>query len=222
MEIPKADWSNYIKKLSEIDTKAAKLMQEWVDINGYDNVEGLIAYANGLTQKYGEAAAALACTMYDAISLASGVLVEDAVPAAVFPESYVAKAVQAKLAESPIEIPPLIGRMVKQAGADTVLQNAQRDGAQFAWIPSGDTCSFCITLASRGWQYASKKAIKGGHAEHIHSNCNCTYAIRFDSKSGVAGYDPQKYKDMYYGADGSTPQERINSMRREQYAAKQK
>lgn len=65
----------------------------------------------------------------------------------------------------------------------------------------------------------SKKALKNGHAEHIHPNCDCTYAVRFDGKSNVEGYDPEKYLDMYYEADGSTPQERINAMRRMQYAA---
>ena len=63
----------------------------------------------------------------------------------------------------------------------------------------------------------SKKALKNGHAEHIHSNCDCTYAVRFDGKSGVAGYDPKKYEDMYYGADGDTPQDRINAIRRMKY-----
>ena len=75
-----------------------------------------------------------------------------------------------------------------------------------------------ITLASRGWQRVSRDAIKGGHAEHIHSNWDCTYAIRFDGKGGVAGYDPEKYLRMYEGAEGDTPREKINAMRRENYA----
>lgn len=57
-----------------------------------------------------------------------------------------------------------------------------------------------------------------GHAEHIHSNCDCEYAVRFDERSGVAGYNPEKYAEMYYAADGNNPTERINAMRREQYA----
>ena len=104
------------------------------------------------------------------------------------------------------------------AGADTTLKNALRDGAQFAWIPSGETCAFCLTLASNGWQYASKKAIKGGHAEHIHSNCDCQYCISFNGKTDVAGYNPDKYYDMYHGAEGRTPKDKINAMRREAYA----
>lgn len=63
----------------------------------------------------------------------------------------------------------------------------------------------------------SKNALKNGHAEHIHANCDCTYSVRFDGKSGVKGYDPQKYRDMYYGAEGDTPKERINSLRRMHY-----
>ena len=69
----------------------------------------------------------------------------------------------AKTSRNPEEMGGAVGRLVKQAGADTTPQNALRVGAEFAWVPSGDTCAFCITLASRGWQRASRKAVKGGH-----------------------------------------------------------
>lgn len=218
MEIPRSNWLAYVSKLSAINKKAADLMQAWIDKNGYDSIDDLVAYARGLTQKYGEAASALACLMYDEIAAASMALVPPAVPAEVFDGYYVESAIIGKLQEAKTEIPALVGRMVKQAGADTTLQNAQRDGASFAWIPNGDTCAFCITLASRGWQRQSKKALKNGHAEHIHSNCDCEYAIRFNGRGGVAGYDPQKYADMYYSADGNTPEQKINAMRRRFYA----
>ena len=110
-----------------------------------------------------------------------------------------------------------VGRLVKRVGADTMLKNAERDHAQFAWIPMGDTCAFCMTLASRGWQYMSKDAMKHGHAEHIHANCDCQYAIRFDESSTVEGYDPDRYREMYDNAEGGTPQEKINTMRRVKY-----
>ena len=220
MEIPRKAWQNYISKLSKINKKAAQIMTDWINANGYDSIENMIAVANGLTQKYGEASAALACEMYDSIAAASGVAVPPAIPAEVMPEEYVAQAVRKTVDQAPTTVPNVVGRMVKQAGADTMLQNARRDGAQFAWIPSGDTCAFCITLASRGWQYMSRNALKNGHAEHIHSNCDCEYAIRFSEKDDVAGYDPQKYEEMYRNADGNTPQEKINAMRRS-FAEKQ-
>lgn len=157
MEVPRKAWQTYIAKLSKINKKAAQIMTEWIDVNGYDSIEDMIAVANGLTQKYGEAAAALACEMYDSIAAASGVAVPPAIPAEVMPEEYVAATVRKVYDKAPTTIPNVIERIVKQAGADTTLQNAQRDGAQFAWIPNGDTCAFCITLASRGWRYMSKR-----------------------------------------------------------------
>lgn len=68
-------------------------------------------------------------------------------------------------------------------------------------------------LASNGWQRASKKALKGDHAQHIHAHCDCEYVIRFDSSTTVAGYDPDKYLEQYYAYGGD-----INAMRRAQYA----
>ena len=214
------DWDAYIRRLSALNETAAEKMRDFVKKNGFGDMNALIDYAYALATKYGEGAAALSAAMYDAVAELSGKLFDPAIPAETASYQQVAKTVQgvAKVSQNPEEMGSAVGRLVKQAGADTTLRNALRDGAEFAWVPSGDTCAFCITLASRGWQRASKKAIKGGHAEHIHSNCDCTYAIRFDGKGGVAGYDPEKYLRMYEGAEGDTPREKINAMRRENYA----
>ena len=56
--------------------------------------------------------------------------------------------------------------------------------------------------------------MKGNHAQHIHANCDCTFAVRFDEKSS---YDPQKYAEIYYSAEGSSSTDKINSIRRELY-----
>ena len=151
--------------------------------------------------------------MYDALAAAEGVTVPPAEPAE--PASYreVAKMVNATKG-SPPQLQRGVSRLVKRAGADTTLQNAKRDGAEFAWIPHGDTCAFCLTLASRGWQRASANVLKGDHAEHIHANCNCEFAIRFSSGTNIAGYDPEKYLQQYRDAGGD-----INAMRRVNYAA---
>lgn len=116
--------------------------------------------------------------------------------------------------QNPANLPNGVSRLVKRAGADTTLKNAVRDGAEWAWVPHGDTCPFCITLASNGWQKASSKVLKGGHAEHIHANCDCEFAIRFDHNTTLAGYDPEKYLKQYRDAGGD-----INKMRRVNYAA---
>ncbi len=193
-------------------------MQAYVAAHGLDNMQEVVEYAQSLTDHYGEAVGSLACQMYEATAAAQGVTVPTAEMADLPDYGDVAKAVYGAKKTSEGEIAKAIGRLVKMVGADTTLKNAERDGAQFAWVPHGDTCAFCITLASRGWQYMSKNALRNGHAEHIHANCDCQYAVRFDSTSGVKGYDPDKYREMYDNAEGNTPQEKINSMRRENYA----
>lgn len=230
MQITRKTWNNYIKLLRNINDKAADELERWISKNfassmistDYRDSDGnnVIDMAFAISQQYGDAAAAVSAQMYDAIAEASGHLVPPAEMAANPSYGEVAKTVQGvlKTSQNAREVSGAVSRLVKRTGADTTLRNAARDGAQFAWVPSGDTCPFCLMLASNGWQYMSKKALKNGHAEHIHSNCDCTYAIRFDQNTQVAGYDPDVYRDMYYSADGNTPKERLNSMRRAQYA----
>ena len=219
MTISERDWNNYIQRLAKLDKRAGDAMAEYIAKYGTEDTEGLIVYANALVTKYGEGSAELAAQMYDEMAQAAGVNVSPAEPAEPPSMTEVAKAVYSTLS-SPPSMKDAVSRMVKQAGADTTLKNALRDGAEFAWVPGGTGCAFCLTLASRGWQKASKKAIKGGHAQHIHANCKCNYAIRFDSRTNVAGYDPDKYLQMYENAEGDTPDEKINAMRRAQYQEK--
>lgn len=213
-------WLRYIRRLDALNNAAAAQMRKWVQRNGFGDMDALIAYAYGLATKYGEGAAALAAEMYDAIAALQRAFVEPAEPAATADYPTVARTMQGivDVSENVETVSAGVGRLVKQAGADTTLQNAARDGAQFAWVPMGDTCAFCITLASRGWQPASKKALKNAHAEHIHSNCNCTYAVRFRDDVDVRGYEPERYLAMYEGAGGGSSKDRINALRRQFYA----
>ncbi len=215
--------------LARLNQRAGQLMADYIAAHGTRDTDALIAYAHALVTKYGEGSAELACQMYDALAAAARAGVPAAEPAE--PASYgeIARMVQATKA-SPPQMQRGVSRLVKRAGADTTLKNALRDGAEFAWIPQGDTCAFCLTLASRGWQKASQAAIKGGHAEHIHANCDCEYAIRFDGRSTVAGYDPEKYLKQYRDAGSDVNalrrvnyarnRERINAQKRAAYAAR--
>lgn len=230
--ISRAEWNRYIALLRKANEKAAMDIVTFMRnhlLHGSDAIETLteaqrkelIDYAYAIVQKYGEATAALSAEMYDAVAILEGRYVAPAEMAELASYGDVAKAVNGTLLQSGNleEIASAASRWVKMAGADTTMHNAIRDGAEFAWIPSGETCAFCLTLASRGWQRASKKALKNGHAEHIHSNCDCQYTVRFNERTTVEGYDPDAYLSMYQHADGRTPTERINSMRRAAYAA---
>lgn len=218
MQISKQTWRAYTQKLAKVNAKAAKQMEQYVNAHGMNDIDAVIEYAYGLSGKYGEAAAELACQMYDAVAAAQGATVSAAEPAKTASYAEVENAIK-KMKNNVDVVSSAVGRMVKQAGADTILKNAMRDGAEFAWIPSGDACAFCTTLGSRGWQRASKKTIKGDHAGHIHNNCQCEFAIRFDGQSNVEGYDPDALYNEYINADNGKPKDKINAMRRKQYAA---
>nr|DAO42421.1 MAG TPA: minor capsid protein 2 [Caudoviricetes sp.] len=215
MQITANAWNEYITRLSRLNRKAGQLMREYIGSHGTENTADLIAYAYGLVTKYGEGSAELACQMYDALAEAANAGVPAAEPAVPADYGEVARMVNATKSQNPANLPNGVSRLVKRAGADTTLKNAVRDGAEWAWVPHGDTCPFCITLASNGWQKASSKVLKGGHAEHIHANCDCEFAIRFDHSTTVAGYDPEKYLKQYRDAGGD-----INKMRRIDYAAR--
>jgi hypothetical protein len=240
------EWVKYRDLLTKLSTQASEEFKNAVF--GADGMFGgvgleniprnqIIDLAYALVTKYGEASATLSAQMYDEIAELAKANVPPAVPAETASIDEVGKTVNGILKDTQNEdvLSNSIGRMVKQAAADTTLKNALRDGAQVAWIPHGDTCAFCITLASRGWENVSRKTLKNGHAEHIHSNCDCEYGVRFNENQNVEGYDPDKYLDMYYGDywmdkldgeaydefveshrfyEGYNSKENINSMRR--------
>ncbi len=203
-----------------MNRKAADRMTQYAAQNGTDDTDKLIAYAHALATRYGEAAAALACQMYDQTAAAAGAAVPPAEPADTATYGETAAAILGTLKQStlPQSVGNSTGRLVKQAASDTTLKNAKRDHAEFAWIPSGDGCSYCMMIASNGWRPASKATANGGHADHIHPNCQCEFAIRFSKDDGVAGYDPEKYKRIFDHADGDTWHEKIRSLDWERYA----
>lgn len=234
MYLSSKDWQAFINTLSKINEKAAKDMASFIYVDGFNDTDELIGAAYKLIDWYGTASGAYAAAMYDAIAALEKVSVP---PAEVAPNptySDVAKAVNGTLKQS-LNVEMLastVGRMVKQVGQDTLVQNGARDGAEFAWIPHGDTCAYCIGLAANGWVKISKRSMRKGHAEHIHSNCDCSYMVRHTSDTEVQGYNPDKYWNMLQNAADKQDLDEdidylryknmnpdvINALRRENYA----
>ena len=227
--IVQAAWDDYISRLSQLNQKAGQLMREYMDGHPEADTDALIRYAYALVTKYGEGSAELACQMYDALAEAQGVTLPAAEPAPTATYGEVTGMVKATQ-DSPPSLQQGVSRMVKQAGADTTAHNAIRDGAEWAWVPHGDACPFCRMLASNGWQRASKNLLKKGHAQHIHANCDCEFAVRFSRGFDVAGYDPEAYLRQYRDAgsdinnwrriDYAANRERINAQKRAAYAVR--
>ena len=253
MVITQKEWLSYINKLWKLNQGAAQKVINYVNKNGLGNREALIQYCNSVVETYGTGTAALSAAMYDATAAASGIAVPAAEMAPIASYGEVAKTVNGTLKTSSNvnELAGAVTRLVKKAGCDTTLQNAVRDsrsdnmyttgrkkygkkkntGAQFAWIPSGDSCAFCLALSANGWQWQTRGA-EAMHAEHIHSNCNCTYAVRFGYDGGVEGYDPDEIteqinadladQDMNPDVDdyrrGAFNSDVLNAIRRQNYA----
>ena len=223
MTISLKDWTRFTARLSAISKKAADELRVWVNRQGgLDAIDrqALIDYAFALATKYGEGSGALAAAWYDAVAEASGQFLPAAEVASTASYAETAKAVNGVLDVSLNEetLAGAVERLAKLPGLDTTLRNAARDRAEVAWIPMGETCAFCLVLASNGWRRASARMLRDGHARHVHANCNCTYAVRFDSNTAVAGYDPARYREIYDDAPGGSSSAKINAMRREFYA----
>lgn len=104
-------------------------------------------------------------------------------------------------------------------------------GIEIAWVPSGDTCAFCIALASRGWQPARYEKF-GDYAKHVHGKCDCELVFRTDSSMQIEGYDVDELRAIYYDRE-ILPEEyrdlpddeipwkvRVNAIRRAQYKSR--
>lgn len=216
-QIKSKSWRKYTDALRKLSDDASDELKRYI-LEGHAEQE-IVEYAYELIQKYGEASAELACLMYEALAEYSGVMVV-AEPAELATFSETAKAVRGTMirtTDAATIASASAGRFVKLASVDTMAKNAIRDGAEWAWIPQGDNCAFCTMLASRGWTKASDKAIKNGHAEHVHSNCDCTYCVRYSDDVSVEGYNPEALYDEYINA-GDTKWERLNGLRRQYYA----
>jgi len=225
--ITEKDWSTFVRRMAALSQKAADEIKRFIDnYGGYDATprDELLTFAYYVVKKYGEGAATLAALMYDAVAELEEVSVEPAEPADTATYDETAKALQgaAKFSKDPLVIAAAASRLVKMAGLDTTMRNAIRDGAQYAWVAYGDTCPYCLMLAAQGWQYASADTLEDGHARHVHGHCDCTFATRFKEGSGVRGYNPDRYKRIIYNADtgvkNPTVKDRINAVRREEYA----
>ena len=94
---------------------------------------------------------------------------------------------------------------VGRAANKTTIHNAERDyskGVRYARVPTGkETCGFCLMLASRGFDYTSRKAAgdMGFAFNRFHDRCDCR-VVAGDDFTTVEGYDPDWLYDVYLDA----------------------
>lgn len=165
------------------------------------------------TQQFGDAAAAIACSAYDVTMEELGIAVQ---PSAVHnPVSVdvagrqvdylmrgLTPATFDKFAQGLAE---RAYESVGRAANKTIIRNAERDyskGVRYARVPTGkETCGFCLMLASRGFDYTSRKAAgdMGFASNRFHDRCDCR-VVAGDELTTVEGYDPDWLYDVYLDA----------------------
>lgn len=112
------------------------------------------------------------------------------------------------------ELGNVVQMQVKNVARDTVVgnmdieyRNAIRRGdgkstkkMTYARVPVGDTCAFCMLLASRGYVYGSEYAAgKRGSGNEFHDGCDCE-VVPFSGPGSIKGYDYKQYEDKYLSA----------------------
>ena len=226
-KVSRRSWDRYSARQAAQRQAASDDMVKYVTENARAlRKAALVTAGTRLAMKHGRSAAALACVWYEQVARKSAAKVDKAVPVVSANKGRIAALVESaapKLEAGDLDgfakaCGDAVASEVKRSATRTMTANARRDGVQFAWVPNGaETCAFCITLASNGWQYASEAVMNGMHEEHIHPNCECEFAIRFSGDGGVDGYDPDEYWQTYKDAEGRSSKDKINSIRRDLY-----
>lgn len=164
-------------------------------------------------QTFGDRAATIACSAYDVTMEELGISVQ---PSAVYnPVSvnstgrqvdYLMRQLTPDTFDSFAQ--KLAARAYENVGRaanKTTIRNAERDfskGVRYARVPTGkETCGFCLMLASRGFDYTSRKAAgdMGFGFNRFHDRCDCR-VVAGDDFTTVEGYDPDWLYDVYLDA----------------------
>lgn len=208
--------------------EAKRLLEEFFDQLPWDeDEEGCLALleqaAVELVDSYGTADASLSAAFYDETMAMQGANVPPAELAEVDPLSVMGDVREAFEKAKSLETArsmsaSAVSGHVKRAGVETMRDNAVRDHAMWAWVCIGDSCPFCRTLGSNGWQEASRSILAGRHATHIHDNCDCQFVVKKPGeKLEVEGYDPDALRAEYENAGSGSAKDHINTMRRADY-----
>lgn len=210
MEIPRSYLENYSKSLNTVSELSRKKLVDALQMVDYtapvaDVREAVIAIMEPACGASAEMSARLASDFYDGLRQQFGISSEFASePHSGRNPEATAGAVRAFVQDivdgKPVDefIAKCASRLdyeSKVAANECVAWNARRDPSRPRWarVPvGGETCEFCIMLASRGFVYHTADT-----ASHAHANCDCRVVPSWDKSPSVQGYKPDKYFDEW-------------------------
>ncbi|WP_303249715.1 hypothetical protein [uncultured Slackia sp.] len=192
--------------VADAKEKVSRLLEsiEWRPDNIAECREALLDALFSTMPAYIDAAAQAGADFYDAVRVrevgeAAGALAIGGFDPEAF-EGAVRAFVQDMVDGKPVElfngkVVDRVDRDIRRSANMSVSENARRDQLKpkYARVPSGgETCEFCIMLASRGAVYGTEEA-----ASHAHPGCDCRVVPSFGDGSEIEGYDPDEYYELW-------------------------
>ena len=174
----------------------------------------VIDVAVGVAQKYSMLGSELGAQWYDLCSQLAGLDVNPAElstsnletldsRANAFAETVDAAATEPLQAAFNNFLQNEINNSIRLTGSANLWRDYERGLTPGKWarVPVGDTCAWCLMLASQGAWYLSEESALGKESGHYHSDCNCVAVYHADPES-ISGYTKLgTYKGMYYEAE---------------------
>ena len=220
MQVPRSAYDGLTAAINELSDASRKLfdarlgngLNAFMDADGAvppENVAALREFVIDLLDDVGGAAAEVAygygAEFYDAARAAAVGSPLNATPAPPNPHAANVAAVKGMIetVSKTGQVEPFaaacsvrVDYIARKSCGGAVVACAARDPLKprFARVPQGgETCRFCLMLASRGAVYHSKYT--AGAVDHYHANCDCKVVPDFGD--GIEGYDPSVYYDQY-------------------------
>ena len=110
----------------------------------------------------------------------------------------------------------VVDQAVRQTAQDSLIESAASHGRGWARVPVGDTCAFCLMLASRGYVYGSAES--AGQARKFHPYDDCQ--IVPEDGDPPEGYDPDelygRYLDARREAGSGSPKKILSALREQE------
>lgn len=98
-----------------------------------------------------------------------------------------------------------IQNSIRATGSANLNRDYERGLVSGKWarVPVGDTCAWCLMLASQGAWYLSKESALGNNGGHYHDGCDCVAVYHADADN-IPNYENLvQYKRMYYDAENA-------------------
>lgn len=183
----RSEAGNYFKKLARAE--------DLVKLGEEARKKAIYHAAVDAVNSFTDAAGSAACDFFDAH-------VTDARPSSIAPQPWFIKrrlyeniekyAKTHKLGDDEFMrlLAEEVGGEVVQHANRTTIHNAVKNNLRYARVPFGNSCAFCLMLASRGFVYKTETTA-GEDKGHYHAHCRCKIvAGKKDTKIG--DHNPEK------------------------------